>query len=337
MNLLTLVFGFVFGSVLQYSRLNKYDVISGLARREDFTVPKAIALAVGLGAILLNAEIALGLASYHAKPFIVGGVIIGGLIFGSGMAILGYCPGTLAVSLGEGSLDALTGIAGGLAGGVVYTLVLPQVSKILGPDLGVITLNSLTGTNFLFFLILLLAGTAFIMIAFRLERFDRQNDRKWIVSGIIIAILNLLAFSTALFNRPIGASTAYPYLADMGCSVTHNGYFDKIKGPGSWELIFLAGSFLSGLVISLIRKDFKLILLHETWKKHKGNSPINRVIWAFAGGFILIFGARMAGGCTSGHILSGGMQMAFSSLIFAVFTFAGLLATGRVFYGPKSN
>jgi uncharacterized protein len=56
------------------------------------------------------------------------------------------------------------------------------------------------------------------------------------------------------------------------------------------------------------------------------------LIFAFAGGFLLLFGARMAGGCTSGHVISGGMQVAFSSYLFAVFVFAGLLITGQLFY-----
>ncbi|MGB0431458.1 MAG: YeeE/YedE thiosulfate transporter family protein, partial [Bacteroidia bacterium] len=68
-----------------------------------------------------------------------------------------------------------------------------------------------------------------------------------------------------------------------------------------------------------------------------GNNKRQRIIWAFLGGFVLIFGARMAGGCTSGHILSGGMQMAISSMVFAVFTFAGLLLTGRIFYGKQKS
>ena len=93
-----LIFGFLFGAILQFANLNKYNVISGLAVRKDFAVAKAIAVAIGIGAILLNFEIAFGLASYHVKPFIFGGIILGGLIFGAGMAILGYCPGTLAIS-----------------------------------------------------------------------------------------------------------------------------------------------------------------------------------------------------------------------------------------------
>ena len=121
-------------------------------------------------------------------------------------------------------------------------------------------------------------------------------------------------------------------MGDLITGLTNNDYFNKIKTPGNWELIFLVGAFLSGLLISLIKKDFKLRLIHENWSRRKGNSKVNRVIWAFVGGFILVFGARMAGGCTSGHILSGGMQIAFSSLAFAGFVFIGLLATGKLFY-----
>jgi hypothetical protein len=97
-------------------------------------------------------------------------------------------------------------------------------------------------------------------------------------------------------------------------------------------VIFLGGSFLAGLIISLIKKDFKIRLIHSNWLKYKGNSAGKRIFWAMFGGFILIFGARMAGGCTSGHVISGGMQLAVSSMVFAIFVFAGLLITGRLFY-----
>ncbi|VAY88600.1 hypothetical protein CARN8_3350001 [mine drainage metagenome] len=50
------------------------------------------------------------------------------------------------------------------------------------------------------------------------------------------------------------------------------------------------------------------------------------------GGVLLLFGARMAGGCTSGHIISGGMQLAYSSLLFALVVFLTFLTTGRLFY-----
>jgi len=332
-----LILGFIFGAVLMYANLNKYDVISGLALLEDLTIAKAIALAIGIGAILVNIAIALGVASYHVKPFVVGGVILGGLIFGIGMAILGYCPGTLVVSFGEGSVDALIGIIGGLLGGIFYTLVLPFIKPILGPNLGSVSLNSLIGTNILFYILLFIVGIFFIAAAFLLQTKDKNKDKRWIYSGIGLALLNTIIFLSFVSNRPIGASTAYPYTSDLLVKLTNNDYFNKIKTPGHWEMIFLFGAFVAGLLLSLIRKEFKIILLHKNWIRYKGYSSQKRIIWSFVGGFILIFGARMAGGCTSGHILSGGMQLAFSSLTFAIFAFIGLLSTGKLFYKARAN
>ncbi len=332
MILTILILGFLFGAILQYAALNKYNTISGMAMLDDLTVAKAIAVAVGVGAILLNIAIGIGIASYHVKPLILGGVIIGGILFGAGMAILGYCPGTMAVSLGEGSLDALIGIVGGLIGGVIYTLVLPAIKSILGPDLGAISINSLAGSGMLFYLLVLGLGLAFIVIAFWLQKKEKTKNHRWLVAGIALAILNVFVFSKYGSNRPIGASTSYPYLADFLTGVKQNDYFAEIEKPGRWELIFLAGAFLAGLVFSLAKKTFRLILVHENWEKYRGKSKISRGIWAFVGGFILIFGARMAGGCTSGHVISGGMQLAISSLLFGAVLFASLLITGKLFY-----
>lgn len=333
MTITIVVFGFLFGAALQYASLNRYNVISGMATLENFTVGKAIALAIGVGIILLNIEIGLGLASYHVKPFVLGGIVLGGLIFGTGMAILGYCPGTLAISLGEGSLDALVGIIGGLFGGLIYTLALPFIQPILGPNLGSISLNSLVGESpALFYVLVFVIGIAFIGAAFGVHKLEKSTNKKWIVAGVALAVLNAIVFLGATTNRPIGASTMFPYLADVLTGTTSNNYFEKIQTPGHWELLFLGGAFISGLVLSLLRKDFKLTLIHSNWKKYKGTSALKRVVWSFVGGFILIIGARMAGGCTSGHVISGGMQVAVSSLVFAVFVFVGLLVTGKVFY-----
>jgi uncharacterized membrane protein YedE/YeeE len=330
--LTTLILGFLFGGILQYAKLNRYNTISGLATLENFAVAKAIVVAIGVGIILFNIEIGLGLASYHIKPLILGGVILGGLIFGSGMAILGYCPGTLPVSLAEGSFDALIGIIGGLFGGLIYTILLPSIQGILGPDFGKLSMNSIIGNDFVFYFLSIIIGIAFIWISFLIHKKENVKDLKWLYAGIALAVLNVITFSTVVADRPIGASTTYPYLCDYSFGLTQNNYFEKIQKPGSWELVFLFGAFLSALIISVMKKEFKLTLIHSNWKKYKGSSPFKRILWSFIGGFILIIGARMADGCTSGHILSGGMQLSISSLIFAVFVFIGLLVTGKYFY-----
>ena len=332
MTLLILLFGFLFGALLQSAKLNKYNTISGMARLEDYTVAKAIAVAVGVGAILLSVEIGLGYASWHTKPILLAGIAVGGLIFGAGMAILGYCPGTLPISLGEGSVDALIGIIGGIIGGIVYTLIQPAIQGMLGPDLGKHTLQSALGGGALYYLLTFVFGLVLVGIAFLLNKLENKKNYNWLFAGIGLAVLNCIVFLTAVFDRQIGASTTYPYVGDLLTGLTQNDYFASTVKPGQWELIFLAGSVLSGLVISLIRKDFKIQLIHTGWAKTEGSSPVKRIVWAFIGGFIMLIGARMAGGCTSGHVISGGMQIAASSLLFGAFVFAGLLITGKLFY-----
>ena len=330
-----LLLGFLFGAILSYANLNKYNVISGMAMLKDLTVAKAILTTIGVGAILLMIEIQLGWAAYHVKPFIAVGIGLGGLIFGTGMAILGYCPGTMAVSIGEGSLDAVIGMVGGLIGGWVFTILYPSIHNLLDPDWGKVSVASLINNNTLFIILVVVIGALLILSAFILDQKSDRKNRKWLYAGIALAALNSIVFLKGVENRPIGASTAYPYLSDSMVCATGNEYFGKIKTPGNWEAVFLIGALLAGLVIALIRKEFKFKMIHSNWEKYRGGSKINRIVWAFIGGFVLIFGARMAGGCTSGHVLSGGMQLAISSLVFAAFVFAGLVLTGKYFYREK--
>jgi len=333
MTLTILLFGFLFGALLQYSRINRYNTISGMAMLKNFTMAKAIAVAIGTGILLINIEIGLGFASYHIKPLILGGILTGGIIFGAGMALLGYCPGTIPISMGEGSLDALVGFIGGLFGGVVYTVVLPSIKWMLGRDYGQVALKSIAGEHsVIFYLLVLATGGFLIAIAFWLNRLEKAKDITWLFSGIGLAILTSVIFLSVTTNRVLGASGFYPWLGDIITGETGNEYFKSIAPSGRWEMIFLSGAFLAGLILSLIRKDFKLTLIHDNWKKYKGSSKGKRIAWAFAGGFLLIFGARLAGGCTSGHIISGGMQLALSSYLFAAVVFGSFLLTGRLFY-----
>lgn len=330
--ILILFFGFLFGAFLQHANLNKYDTIAGMATLENLTVAKTIAFAIGLGALLVNLEISLGFASYHVKPILLGGVMLGGIIFGAGMAILGYCPGTLPISLGQGSLDAFVGIIGGIAGALVFTLLWPGIETILGPNLGTISLHTITGEGFLFYLFLFILGGLFMGIAVWLNQLEGKKDYKWLHSAVGLALLTTIVFLSSTTDRVVGASSTYPYLAGLVSGLTDHPYFRNVQKSGSWELLFLSGAFIAGLVFSLLKKEFRLTLIHTHWIKYKGHTPGKRAVWSFIGGFILLFGARMAGGCTSGHVISGGMQLAVSSLVFAVFVFIGLLITGKWFY-----
>jgi len=90
-----------------------------------------------------------GMAEKDVKPMKVGGVGLGALIFGAGMALLGYCPGTCVAAAGEGRRDALVGLLGMLAGATGFVAVYPKLVPLLdaGGDYGKVTLPVATATK----------------------------------------------------------------------------------------------------------------------------------------------------------------------------------------------
>lgn len=136
---LALVFliGVVFGGIIQYTRVDKFEKIAGFAMLKDTIIPKMLFLTIGLTSIGLYFMIDAGGAHYHVKPIILQGLIIGGILFGISMAILGKCPGTGPVSIAEGRMDVLVGAIGGLFGGLVFTLYYDDFFKpLMGESLG---------------------------------------------------------------------------------------------------------------------------------------------------------------------------------------------------------
>jgi len=162
----------------------------------------------------------------------------------------------------------------------------------------------------------------------------------WWVGGILMALLLLFTFSIFGANRPIGASTYVPYLSGIvfGLDPEKFTYLQEVKEPGAWEGVMLLGALFGGFITSVfITKSFRLSLMPTGWKKYKNNSVSSRLMWSFIAGFIMIIGARMAGGCTSGHFLSGMAQTAVSAMIFGAVVIISLLITGRLFYNTKAQ
>jgi len=126
---LVFLIGVMFGGIIQYSRVDKFEKIAGFAMLKDTIVPKMLFLTVGLTSIGLYFMIEAGWAHYHIKPIVWQGLIIGGILFGISMAILGKCPGTGPVSIAEGRIDVLVGAIGGLLGGLVFTLYYEEFFK----------------------------------------------------------------------------------------------------------------------------------------------------------------------------------------------------------------
>ena len=114
------VFGLAFGFLLQKGGVGKYNVLVGQLLLQDFTVAKVMLTAILVGMIGLFTMHHFGKVNLHPKPTRIGANVIGGLVFGAGFALLGYCPGTAAVALGQGSWDALFGMIGLVAGSWIF-------------------------------------------------------------------------------------------------------------------------------------------------------------------------------------------------------------------------
>ncbi|TWT90353.1 putative inner membrane protein [Pseudobythopirellula maris] len=146
---LGLITGIIFGILLQKGRVAKFQVIIEQFLFRDWTVVKIMGIAVVVGAVGIYALLPLDAVSLHIKPLVWLGIVAGGICFGAGMAIFGYCPGTSVAACGEGRRDAMVGVLGMLAGAGLYVVLFPQLSGLLKSwgDAGKITLPEWTGTS----------------------------------------------------------------------------------------------------------------------------------------------------------------------------------------------
>ncbi len=144
-----LITGIIFGFLLQKARVIRYDKQLGALRLLDMTIVKYMfttVLVAMVGVYLLKD---LGLVKLSIKPTSLGGNILGGLIFGIGWAMFGYCPGTSLGALGEGRYDALWGILGMLGGAALFAELYPLMKQtvLTWGNLGKITLPQVLGIN----------------------------------------------------------------------------------------------------------------------------------------------------------------------------------------------
>lgn len=126
---LGLAIGGAFGVLLQRGGATDYDVIVGQLLLRDFTVVKIVLSAVATAMLGVHLLRALGLLRLHPKPGSLGASGLGGLVFGVGFGLLGYCPGTAVGAVAAGSLDALVGgVLGTLVGAALYALAYPRLA-----------------------------------------------------------------------------------------------------------------------------------------------------------------------------------------------------------------
>lgn len=161
------------------------------------------------------------------------------------------------------------------------------------------------------------------------------------LAGAGIGVLSWLVF--VIVDDPLGITTAFSAVAGavaipfLGAdAVWHNTYWMQTPPSVSYGTLFLVGVILGGCAAAVTARQFRIELVSEVWRERFGPSIARRFAYAFLGGAMLMFGARLAGGCTSGHSISGGLQLAVSSWEFTVVMFASALATGLLVFGRSA-
>jgi uncharacterized membrane protein YedE/YeeE len=167
-----IITGIIFGFLLQKAQVLRYDKQVGALRLIDMTIFKFMLSAIVVAAIGIYLFKDLGLIKLSIKDTSIGAQVVGGLLFGIGWGLLGYCPGTAAGALGEGRIDGLWGILGMLCGGALYADIHPFMkTTIIGiGSFGKISVPQIIGINH-WIVIIVLAVVTLLLFRF----FEKKN------------------------------------------------------------------------------------------------------------------------------------------------------------------
>jgi len=179
----------------------------------------------------------------------------------------------------------------------------------------------------------------------------------WKLSGVLLGLIFIITISIV---KPIGVSTQFVILdgiiwnqasktlivkddtAKKGYA-SSNAYLNKSGGkyakniaqPLNYSFVFVIAMFLGGLLAFLTTtktENATRTNAPKVWKDNHGDSNIKRYLFIFVGGILVLFGARLAGGCSSGHMMSGMMQTSISGYLFAMATFVTAIPVAKILY-----
>jgi uncharacterized membrane protein YedE/YeeE len=155
------------------------------------------------------------------------------------------------------------------------------------------------------------------------------TEVRWSPYAVGIGIGILSWFSFLISREPISCSTSFARTSGgieklfRGKKVELKLYYQEIKLVLDWQGMLVLGIVIGSLISAMLSGDFHWQWVPSIWASAFGTSPALRVVVALIGGVWLGFGARWAGGCTSGHGISGTLQLAVSSWISAICFFIG--------------
>jgi uncharacterized membrane protein YedE/YeeE len=155
------------------------------------------------------------------------------------------------------------------------------------------------------------------------------------VAGVIIGLLQIPTF--LLMDTALGASSSYVTVAAHIASF-FDGRLGEVKylashlwGAKNWWQVAVVVGIAVGAFISMKLSGARRHAISPVWARATGTPTLmTRAPLAFVAGFIMLFGARIAGGCTSGHGISGMAQLSVGSTLAVAAMFAGGILTATL-------
>ncbi len=164
------------------------------------------------------------------------------------------------------------------------------------------------------------------------------TEARWSPYAVGMGIGILSWFTFLISGKSLGCSTSFARSAGMieklfrGRDAEMKPYYQEYPPVVDWQWMLVGGMIIGAWISSVLSGDFQLQWVPHRWEAAFGADRYVRVGVALIGGVLLGFGSRWAGGCTSGHGISGTMQLAVSSWISAVcFFIGGILAAALIF------
>ncbi|HRQ59379.1 MAG TPA: YeeE/YedE thiosulfate transporter family protein [Azoarcus taiwanensis] len=156
---------------------------------------------------------------------------------------------------------------------------------------------------------------------------------------LVGTLIGLLSMATFYFsNKPLSVSTAYARLAGMVGNLFSKGhtenlkYYQDTKPKIEWGMMLVFGMLIGAFIAAVSGGELNAEWVPDLWEQRFGGDVALRLGMAFVGGAIMAYGARLTGGCTSGHGISGALQLSVSSWIALACFFAAAVATAHLLY-----
>jgi len=400
-----LVIGFIIGAVAEIWGISNPEMLIRLAKWEDRLFVSCIALGFAIGTPVLFGLYAAGIGfHWEPKPLFVPGILIGGVLFGIGIALSGYFPGAIWMALGEGRRDAVYAVFGGLLGAVTWNALYqtpagPWLWSALNFGNLIIGATQPSGKEYLIpwdgltpldlFGIAVAYAIGMFLLAYYLPRYKggarscvraniskrrtpvevkmheetarfltegglpysenslakklneyyavESNVVRWfmVLAGAIVALADV---ASMFMHQIFGETTTYAWIA--GYLFMPSFKFPQIafKGIG-WEpyndVGTLLGAFFASVFLTRRFTAFRNII-PPSWAERFGTNAAKRFLASFTGGYLLVLAGMIANGCASGHILSGGLQMSLSAMLFTATVFATMLITAHFLYSKRA-